>query len=175
MNKKNSVIISTFISATLAFGIGCQTAPKAGNANVNSTNTNAASRAANTTSAPASNSPVGSLATPTDAYKTAHQLRAARNIEGLKQVMAPDMIEFLTMIGEEENKSLDEMLREMFQKPQADRAETRNERISGDSASVEYLTETGGWKTMDFQKIDGKWKIGFPKADMAYEDSSENL
>ena len=40
-----------------------------------------------------------------------------------------------------------------------------SEKIKGDTATVEYLTEKGEWKTMDFEKVDGKWLMGFPKAE----------
>ena len=107
----------------------------------------------------------GSLATPTDAYKTAYELRKKKDIEGLKKVMSKDIKDFLTMMGEAEKKSLDDMLREMVEKPQAETAEARNEKIKGDRATVEYLSETGAWKTMDLEKEGGKWLLTFPKAD----------
>jgi hypothetical protein len=56
------------------------------------------------------------------------------------------------------------MLKEMVEKPQADKAEVRNEKIDGNFATVEYLTETGGWKTMDFEKVGSDWLLTFPKA-----------
>ena len=68
------------------------------------------------------------------------------------------------MMGEAEQKSLDEVVKDMCEKPQADRAESRNEKITGNRAELEYLTETGSWKTMDFEKVDGKWLLTFPKA-----------
>src|SRR5687768_4105178 len=37
----------------------------------------------------------GSLATPTEAYKTAYELRKKKDIEGLKKVMSKDIKEFL--------------------------------------------------------------------------------
>jgi hypothetical protein len=114
---------------------------------------------------PATASSVGSLATPTEAYKTAYELRKKRDVAGLKSIMSADIKEFLTMMGEEDKKSLDDMIKEMCDKPQADRAEARNEKIKGDTATVEYLTEKGDWKTMDFEKVDGKWLLGFPKAE----------
>ncbi len=57
--------------------------------------------------------PTGSLATPTDAYKTAYDLRKKKDIEGLKKVMTKDILDFLKMMGEDDKKSLDDMLREM--------------------------------------------------------------
>ena len=108
---------------------------------------------------------VGSLATPTEAYKTAYELRKKKDVAGLKSIMSDDIKEFLTMMGEAANKSLDDMIKEMCDKPQADKAESRTEKIKGDTATVEYLTETGSWKTMDFEKVDGKWLLTFPKAE----------
>ena len=117
------------------------------------------------TEEPKAPSTVGSLATPSEAYKTAYDLRKKRDIAGLKQVMNSDVLEFLTMMGEDQKKSLDDMLKEMCEKPQADRAEVRNEKIKGDKAQVQYLTETGGWKNMDFEKVDGKWLLSLPSAE----------
>lgn len=107
----------------------------------------------------------GSLATPTESYKTAYMLRKKKDIAGLKKIMSKDILEFLSMMGEAEKKSLDDMLREMVEKPQAEKADTRNEKIKGDSATIEYRTETGEWKTMDFEKTGDKWLLTFPKAD----------
>ena len=107
----------------------------------------------------------GSLATPTEAYKTAYELRKKKDVAGLKGVISKDMTEFLAMMGEAENKSLDQMLRDLVEKPQADRAESRAEKIDGNWATLEYLSETGTWKTMYFEKVDGKWLLSLPKAD----------
>ena len=159
-----------FIIAALSSG--CQTTTTA----ANGTNQSAANSAAkkddpkpvdpvligNMSSDPSMS---GSLATPTEAYKTAYELRKKGDVAGLKRVMSDDIKEFLTMMGEADKKSLDDMIKEMCDKPQADRAEARNEKISGNSATIEYLTEKGDWKTMDFEKVDGKWLMTFPKAD----------
>jgi hypothetical protein len=107
----------------------------------------------------------GSLATPSDAYRTAYELRKRKDVQGLKNIMSPDIKEFLTMMGSDEKKSLDDMIKDMCDKPQADRAEVRNEVIKGNMAAVEYLTETGAWKSMDFEKIGGEWKLTVPRAD----------
>ena len=114
-----------------------------------------------------------SLATPTETYKTAYELRKKKDVQGLKAIMSDDIKEFLTMMGEAEKKSLDDMIKEMCEKPQADRAEVRNEKIKGDTATVEYLTEKGDWKTMDFEKVGGKWLMTFPKGDRPGKDADK--
>ena len=121
---------------------------------------------ANTTSTTA----VGSLATPSDAYRTAHALREKKDLAGLKSILAKDVIEFLSMIAEDEKKTLDDEIAQMFEKPQARTAEIRNEKIKGDRATLEYLDEKGQWKTMDFTKEGSEWKLSLPaKEDIEIE------
>ncbi|MEO5858180.1 MAG: hypothetical protein ABIR33_04440 [Pyrinomonadaceae bacterium] len=177
--EENRFIMPTFIIFAIlfiiaAFTSGCNT--------VASTSANNTAPPANTAaknedpkpadpkpteSAPADPSTVGSLTTPIEAYKTAYDLRKKKDVAGLKAMMSSDIKEFLTMMGEEDKpkKSLDDMIKEMCDKPQADRADTRNEKIKGDTATVEYLTEKGDWKTMDFERVGGKWFLSFPKAE----------
>lgn len=160
-------IILTLLFVTAIVSLSCQKAPATAN---NAPGGQIPSSVAKDVQEPKPDAPnetgnVGSLSTPTEAYKTAYELRKRKHIIGLKKIMSKDILEFLTMMGEDDKKSLDDMLKEMCDKPQADRAEARNEKIKGDRAVVEYLTETGGWKTMDFEKVDGKWLLALPKAD----------
>ena len=53
----------------------------------------------------------------------------------------------------------------MFDRPQAKTAEVRNEKITGNTAILEYLDEDGNWKRMDFVKEGSDWKMTMPKAD----------
>lgn len=166
-NINSTAAIVVFIFASL----GCQPAANTNTTVANASNANKTAQAANTNATtpelantgPAS--ATGSLATPSDAYRTAYDLRKRKDVQGLKKIMSPDILEFFTMMGEEEKKSLDEMIKDMCDKPQADKAEVRNEMIKGNMAAVEYLTETGAWKTMDFEKIGSEWKLTVPKAD----------
>jgi hypothetical protein len=111
-----------------------------------------------------SNNPVAvSLSTPSDAYKAAYNARQKKDLAALKKVMSKDALEFFTMMGDE--KSPDEGLKQLIERPQAATAETRSEKINGDKATLEYLNEKGAWGTMDFVKEDGDWKLTIPKPD----------
>jgi len=103
-----------------------------------------------------------SLATPTDTYKTGYNARKNKDIATLKRIFAKDVLDFLNEMSQAEKKSLDDALKELTEKPQADTAETRNEKINGNRATLEYLNEKGTWSTMDFSKQGDEWKIDLP-------------
>lgn len=164
---------ATFIltgSAVLVWTTACQTGTQPGSENVNRAVTNAnAQTAANNnqpevlkpeTSAPPNG---GSLATPTEAYKTGYAARQTKDLATLKRVLSKDALQFLTDVGKEEQKTLDDQLRTLAERPQAATAETRNEKINGDRASLEYLNEKGKWASMEFVKEGNDWKIDLPK------------
>lgn len=165
--------LTLFLAATFmaAFTAGCQKAANSNAAvnqpgNLNSADANAAN----------ANRPVAektpdvatsgfSLATPTDAYKTAWAIREKKDVEGMKKVVSKDIIEFMTEIGKAEKKSLDEELKDLCDRPQAKTPETRNEKITGNTATIEYLDETGNWRTMDFIKEGSEWKLTINQED----------
>jgi hypothetical protein len=151
----------------------CQRAAESGTGNSNSgnrpANNTATQNTANTGQPSAattdeSQPQAGSLATPTDAYKFGYTARQKKDLAGLKRVLSKEALDFLTEVGKEEKKTLDDQLRALAERPQAATAETRNEKISGDTATLEYLNERGTWSTMAFVKEGSDWKIGLPKA-----------
>lgn len=150
---------------------GCPTSPVTNSPANNNTPSNAGTaRPVEGGSTPqpvntAGDAPPGSLATPSDAYRTAYAIRRKKDGQALKRILSKEILEFFTEMGKFEEKSLDEMLKELAEKPQASTAEVRNEKISGDRATIEYKDEKGEWKEMDFVKEGGEWKLTLPKAD----------
>lgn len=157
MNKtKNPIAIVAAVIMSLSF-MSCQKAAN-GNAAANQPANTAASA---NQSATVPTSATSTIATPTDAYKAAYAARKSKDVPALKKLMSKDIMEFFTEIGGlgEGKQTVDEILMELCEKPQAPTAETRNEKIDGDKATLEYLDEKGGWSTMDFLKEDGVWKL----------------
>ncbi len=170
-----SVTILKFVvfaaSAAMMFGCG---SPANTNTAIVNTNVNTAPMNTNVTAAspavPAAESTVEfSLATPSDAYRTAYAIREKKDVAGMKKVLSKDVIEFLEMMAEVEKKTLNDQIAEMFLRPQAKTAETRNEKIKGNRATIEYLDEEGNWDIMDFVKDGQDWKLALPD-----KDSPEN-
>jgi hypothetical protein len=167
---KTLTTIAVVCLSVIALGCGQQS-----NSNVATTNQNTVApvnqnsapvNSANASAVPA-DAAVGSLATPTDAYKTAYALREKKDVAGLRKVMSKDVIEFLSMIAEEEGTTVDAKIAELFGKPQWKVPETRNEKISGDRATVEYIDEDGKYKTMDFVREGQEWKLSLPSREDA--------
>lgn len=170
-NKVSKLFV---VVALLAWSTACQKAePTNANANAAPANVSTARNSstppaatphnANNAATPESTVTVN-LATPTDAYKTGYAARKNKDIAVLKRVFAKDALSFLTEVAQAENKTLDDQLKELADRPQAATAETRNEKITGNRASLEYLDEKGKWSSMDFSKEGSEWKIDLPKA-----------
>lgn len=167
INKLGMLIVLT----TLLCITACQkTEPANSNtssAPVNSSTTSASSpspvASAPAPSPEAPSSTVISLATPTDTYKTGYAARKNKDVATLKRVMSKDAQAFLADMGSVEKKTLDDMLKELTEKPQAPTPDVRNEKITGNRATLEYLNEKGEWSTMDFTKEGNEWKIDLPK------------
>lgn len=168
MKNNLSLVALSIIAALSLSAASCQKADNSNTASNKTANTTVAnaSPAATPVAADASTT---STATPTDAYKAAYAARKNKDVPGLKRLMSKDIIEFFTEIGGagDKKQTLDELLMELCEKPQAPTAEARNEKIDGDHATIEYLDEKGDWSTMDFIKEGGGWKLTIPKFDKA--------
>jgi hypothetical protein len=172
---RRSIFLIVAASALGLSGCGGAANTNVANSNQPVANANANKDLANKTPDASSGSvdtatQIGSLATPEDAYRTAYALREKKDAAGLKRTLSKDVIEVLTLMGEDEKKSLDEEIATMFEKPQAKTNEFRNVKISGDRASLQYPDDKGAWKTMEFVKENGEWKMAFPpKEDIQIE------
>ena len=160
--------ISILIVALIAMSFACSKAANVSTSNANSnSNASANSTTANANkpepaaTAATDSNPTGSLATPTEAYNFAYAMREKKDLAGMKRVLSKDVQEFLTMMAED-GKTLDDQIKEMFDKPKSKSSDSRNEKINGDRATIEYLDDEGAWKIMDFVKEDGEWKMALP-------------
>ena len=150
------------VAAAVVF-TGCQKAANTSN-NVNaSTAPNAANVSANSAQSAnnaTANDPGNYNGSPTEVYKAAYTARKNCDVAGLKKVMAKELLDFLAKMGKEEKRSVDDEFKELCQRPQASTEQVRNEKITGDHASIEYLDENNEWQPMDFVKEGGVWKMG---------------
>lgn len=177
MNLKTITTIKIGLLLALTFTSACTKGEtSSGNFNVNQSENKSAANTASTppvkTDLPkTSESAAIDLSTPTAAYKTAYAARKNKDSAVLKRVMSKDALEFMNIFVEP-GKTIDDVLRQMAETPQASTDESRNEKITGDKATLEYPDAEGKWKTMDLVKENGEWKLTMPKGDAPGADRS---
>ena len=102
--------------------------------------------------------------TPTATAKAFYDAAKAKDAAGIKSTMSKGSLEMMEKFAKMENKSLDEALKDPGSSPPPTSFESRNEKITGDTATVEVKDEKGKWETIPFVKEDGQWKIALDKA-----------
>ena len=166
---KLNIYLACAATAVIISTSACQQSVS-NNASSNNAAVNASSNAANSVSKAENTATAPSPDSPSAVYVAAYNARKNKDIPALRSLMAKDILEFFAIVGEEEKKSVDDLLRELAERPQAATAETRNEKIDGDKATIEYLDEEGKWRPMDFVKEGGVWKltlaVGDPEAEV---------
>ena len=103
-------------------------------------------------------------ATPTEALKNFYEAVKKKDAGAVKAMLSKDSLKSLEEEAKRKNQSIDEalqldMMASMFGN---NPPETRNEKIEGDSGTVEFKTEKSpSWSTAKFVKEDGDWKASF--------------
>ena len=103
-------------------------------------------------------------ASPTATAKAFYDAAKAKDVPGIKNTMSKGSLELLEGIAKMQNKTLDEALKEPSKSTPPATFESRNEKITGDTATLEIKDEKGNWETLPFVKEDGQWKIALDKA-----------
>ena len=129
-----------------------------GNNNNSSGNNNNAS-ATPTPSAPKN----AGTATPTETFKTFFNGLINKDVAAVKSVLPKKTLDEMGEEAKKKNKPLDDFIRDevmpdMSHDLPASLPETRNEKIEGDRASIEFMHK-GDWKTGHFTKEGDSWKI----------------
>ncbi len=103
------------------------------------------------------NSPTATLKNFIEASKT-------KDIETIKKLLSKSTLESIKKAADEQNTTVDEILSKDNGTPLKELPETRNEKIEGDTATVEVKNKiTGEFETIPFVKEDGIWKIALDK------------
>lgn len=167
---KRHVILLIAALAAIALTAACsKTETNTNNANTSSnTSTAKTTNTTNTTNTNAT-TPLTTPTSPTDILLAAFDASKKKDVAGFKKYLSPVDLAELDKMLEKGGKTSDEFLKDMLssgENTMPDTLETRNEKIDGDKASVEYKDKDGDWKTAHFAKEGGgwKWKLGNPDA-----------
>ena len=85
----------------------------------------------------------------------------------MKQALSKTSLAMMEASAKQQQSTLDKMIASQLENPSAKvdkMPETRNEKITGDSATLELHNEDANrWDTMYFVKEDGAWKIALDR------------
>ena len=102
---------------------------------------------------------------PTATFKTFFEASKKKDAAAMKKSLSKGTLDMFDKLAKEQNKSTDDMLKEVDKDDKDEKLpETRNEKITGDTATLEVKNDkTGKWDTLPFVKENGEWKIALDK------------
>ncbi len=104
---------------------------------------------------------------PSATFRTYFEAQKKKDVAGMKQMLSKTSLAMMEASAKQQNYTLDKMIQTQLENPSArvdKMPETRNEKITGDSATIELRNEDANrWDTMYFVKEDGGWKIALDR------------
>jgi hypothetical protein len=101
---------------------------------------------------------------PTATAKAFYEAAKSRDPAAIKATMSKGSLDMMEKFAKMQNKSLDESLKEPNSSPPPANFEAKDEKITGDTATVQVKDEKGNWESIPFVKEDGQWKIALDQA-----------
>jgi hypothetical protein len=104
---------------------------------------------------------------PSATFKAYFEAQKKKDIPAMKQALSKTSLTMMEGSAKTQQLTLDKMIQNQLDNPAAKvdkMPETRNEKITGDSATLELHNEDANrWDTMFFVKEDGAWKIALDR------------
>jgi Skp family chaperone for outer membrane proteins len=106
-----------------------------------------------------------SRSTPTATFKAFFEATKKKDAAGMKKALSKGTLDMFDKLAKEQNKTTDDMLKQLNMEDKDQKLpETRNEKIDGDTATLEVKNEkTSKWDTLPFVKENGEWKVALDK------------
>jgi hypothetical protein len=104
---------------------------------------------------------------PSATFKAYFEAQKKKDIPAMKQTLSKTSLVIMEASAKQQGLTVDKMIAKQLENPAAKvdkMPETRNETITGDSATIELHNEDANrWDTMYFLKEDGVWKIALDR------------
>ena len=162
------LVLAVVTLAAIMLLAGCNKTTS--NSNTTNSTTNAGTSASPTATAQASPTATSNSSglTPTETFKAYYEAIKAKDAEAVKRLFSKDTMKMLEDQAKQSNKTVDEVFKEGMegasQEIPATMPEVRNEKIEGDTATIEIKDEKADkWETIHLVKEDGEWKVSFAK------------
>lgn len=101
--------------------------------------------------------------TPTATAKAFYDAVKSKDVQGMKNTMSKDSIKELDDMAKASGKTVDDILKQGPGGDFPDAFESKDEKITGDTATIKMKGKGEKWDTLPFIKEDGQWKIAFDK------------
>lgn len=158
--------------AAITLLAGCsKTTSNANSTNTTNGNMGVSKSPGNTNAQPspsATSTPIISSGSPTAAFAAYYEAIKEKDVNAVKKLFSKSMMTMMEDQAKRSNKTLDDVMAEGLNQASAEvpeaMPETRNEKIEGDTATLEVRDEKKDkWETIHFVKEDGEWKLSFDK------------
>ena len=102
---------------------------------------------------------------PTKTFKAFYEASKKKDAAGMRKALSKSTLDMFDKLAKAQNKTTEDMLKAIDKDDKDEKIpETRNEKITGDTATLEVKNDkTGKWDTLPFVKENGEWKIAFDK------------
>ncbi|HEV7375493.1 MAG TPA: DUF4878 domain-containing protein [Pyrinomonadaceae bacterium] len=160
--------------AAITLLAGCKATSNANSTNTTNSSNASASKSPGTTdaqpspSATSSTTGTSSGSTPADAFEAYYEAIKAKDVNAVKKLFSKSMVTMMEEQAKRSNKTVDDVMAEGLKQASAEvpeaMPETRNEKIEGDTATLEIRDEKKDkWETIHFVKEGGEWKLSLDK------------
>jgi|SRR5215831_9507843 len=109
----------------------------------------------------------GASAPPSATFKSYFEAQKKKDVAGMKQSLSKTSLAMMEASAKVQGITVDKLIETQLKNPQSNidqMPETRNEKITGDNATLElHNLEANRWDTMYFVKEDGQWKIALDR------------
>lgn len=113
-----------------------------------------------TLAALACNTGSGGGSSPTATYKAAYEAMKNKDTAAFKKLMTKKDLQDIEETAKKANKTSDEMFKDLMTAiPLPKSAESKDEKIDGDNATLQIKNNKDEWETINFVKEDGDWKM----------------
>ena len=152
-------IYTVILTALAALAItACSTTQPANQTPANTANT--ANTVNQTNQAIIETKPAGTALSPTETLKALNEASRKKDTAAIKNYLSQGTLELLEQRAKEENKTVDEILKEEDDSQAEQLPETGGEKIEGDKATVEVKNpDTGAYEPFPLVKENGMWKV----------------
>ena len=101
---------------------------------------------------------------PTETMRALNDAAKKKDAEAIKKLVSKGTLDLLEQSAQQQKTTVDELLKRDEGAPFQELPETRNEKITGETATIEIKNNaTNDWELMPFVKENGVWKIALDR------------